>query len=104
MGLVLKFTTSFSFSISTNKKNLFIRKSLPKIGAYSEHCEPNMTEVEECTPEYSLSLLLFNYILRTISNLEKKCVVSQDSVFRFLFCSLLLYRIHVHFGTYTCRQ
>lgn len=98
MGLVLKFTTSFSFSIYTNKRNLFIWKSLPKIGAYSEHREPNMTEVEECTSEYSLPLLLFNYILRTISNLEKKCMVGQDSVFRFF---VLYMCIHMHFGTYT---
>lgn len=73
--LVLKFTTSFSVSISTNKKNFFW-KSLAKTGACSEHCETNMTEGEECTPRYRLSpfldpgRLLFNYILRTISNLE----------------------------------
>lgn len=74
--LVLKFTTSFSVSISTNKKNLVFWKSLAKIGACSEHCETNMREGEECMPGYRLSPfldcghLLFNYILKTISSLE----------------------------------
>lgn len=31
MGLVLKFTASFSFAISTNKNNLFIWRSLPRM-------------------------------------------------------------------------
>lgn len=91
VGLVLKFTTSFSFRISTNKKNLFIWNSMPKIGGHSEHCEIDMAEEEECTPEYRLSPflhtghLLFNYILRTISNLERKCMVGLDSFSGFCF-------------------
>ena len=85
MWLALKFTSPFSFNISTNKNNLFIWKSLPKIAAV-ERLEATVTylEREGCTPEYSLSPfldpghLLFSYVFEDNQQLREKMFVGAE--------------------------